>query len=262
METVKKHLTLVTKEDVSYQKELLPIEAVQIIKSTQGTADLKVIVIASNNKDYAVKTVDDGNGFVPATELFCYELANIIDVPTPNYDLIIMRDKSLAFGSVWEGGVHHLKNINDVNDILQGKVKVRDLNLFFSRVYAFDLFINNLDRHFGNYLFRRSYSSLIGLAFDFSRAWYEVGAFDFNALKDKASKTQTCHEMIKENKLYNREIAIQTFDKIVSVSKDKIILLLKTIPDNWFIKEKKEEIINWWGSEEMLSRVNKLKGEV
>jgi hypothetical protein len=37
---------------------------------------------------------------------------------------------------------------------------------------------------------------------------------------------------------------------------------LKTIPDNWFIKEKKEEIINWWGSEEMISRVNKLKGEV
>ena len=68
----------------SYQKELLPIDAIQIHKNDQGSADLSVIVTASNNKDYAVKLISDGNGYVPTTELFCYELAlSLIHISEP-----------------------------------------------------------------------------------------------------------------------------------------------------------------------------------
>jgi len=260
MDSITKTLDMARSYDVSFQKDLFPLEAVQIHQSTQGSADLKVIVTATNNKDYAVKTVDDGNGYVPATELFCYELAKLIDVPTPSFDLITMRDGSLAFGSVWEGGVHNISNMNRLLDVLLGKIKVRDLNQFLSRVYAFDLFINNIDRHFGNYLFRQSYNSLIGLAFDYSRAWYEVDAYQYDSLEDKSSNTQRCNVFIREHKKYDRNTATQTLKRISEIEKNKIELVLRSIPDEWLPKEIKNNVASWWGSELMQERILKIMG--
>lgn len=262
MDSLKKSLNMAIKHNVAYQKELLPIDAVQIHRNTQGSADLQVIVTASNNKDYAVKMVTDGQGYVPATELFCYELARLLDVPTPSYDLITMRDGSLAFGSVWEGGVHHISEANQIIDILTGKISVRDLNQFLSRVYAFDLFINNLDRHFGNYLFRQSYNSLIGLAFDYSRAWYEVGAYQYDSLNDKNSNTQKCHAFIKEYNKYDRNSAIKTLNKISTITSKEIENVLQTIPDAWLSGNIKNEIVDWWDSPLMTGRITKLIGGI
>ena len=255
-----KTLDMAKTHDIAFQKDLFPIEALQIHKSTQGSADLQIIVTATNNKDYAVKTTQDGKGYVPATELFCYELAKLIDIPTPNFDLITMRDGSLAFGSMWEGGVHHISNANLIIDILSGKKKVRDLNQFLSRVYAFDLFINNIDRHFGNYLFRQSYNSLIGLAFDYSRAWYEVDAYQYNSLKDKSSNTQKSHNIISNYKKYDRNTASQTIKRISEIKTNKIELILRSIPDIWLSKEIKNDVANWWGSKLMQERILKIMG--
>ncbi len=263
MDEATKELSMAGQElCTSYQKELLPIDAIQIHKNDQGSADLNVIVTASNNKDYAVKLISDGNGYVPTTELFCYELATILDIPTPTYDLIRMRDGSLAFGSLWEGGVHHIRDFNQLSDILSGKLRVRDLSRFFSKVYAFDLFINNIDRHFGNYIFRQSYNSLIGLAFDFSRAWYEVGPYEYDSLKDKETNTQKCYQLIKDRKKYDKDVAIQTLNDIAKIDVEKIRKILQQIPEPWFQKEKKEEVLAWWQSSDKANRLTKLLGSV
>lgn len=262
MDQIEKRLNMSVATDLSYQKELLPVDAIQIHKNSQGTADLQVIVTASNNKDYAVKTISDGNGFIPASELFCYELARLLDIPTPNYDLVTMRDGTLAFGSVWEGGVHHIDDQNRLIAILTGVTPVRDLKLFLSRVYAYDLFINNLDRHLNNYLFRESYKSLIGLAFDYSRAWYEVGAYGYESMDDKKCKTQLCHQLINECGNYEREAAVKLLDRILNIEHTAIERILKMIPDDWLEDNVKKEIITWWGSQNMADRISKLKGGV
>jgi hypothetical protein len=245
--------------DLSYQRSLFPVDAISIHRSGQNTADLKLIVTASNNKDYATKTILDGNGFVPASELFCYELATTLDIPTPEYSLISMPDESLAFGSLWEGGVHKISHFNHVNDILEGTVKVRDLKRFLSQVYGFDLFINNIDRHFGNYLFRESYQALIGLAFDYSRAWYEVNAYEYSSLEDSGCNTQLCHDMIDTRGLFDKRFADDIFDRLLLIPTDKIVGILKTIPDEWLSQLIRDEIAKWWGSNGMKNRIKKLK---
>lgn len=262
MDEVTNVLTMNAKYSVEYQTELLPISAVHIHRNDQGSADLQVIVTGSNNKDYAVKQLSDGSGYIPATELFCYELARLIELPTPNYDLILMRDESLAFGSLWEGGVHKISDQNQVIDILTGKKPIRELSRFLSRVYAFDLFINNIDRHFGNYLFRESYNSMIGLAFDYSRAWYEVNAYGYESLEDESTKTRVCHNIIREFKKYDRKAAVETLDKISEIKKADIANLLSKIPDCWLSNEVKDEVVFWWESEHMADRLMKLKGGV
>ncbi len=86
--------------------------------------------------------------------------------------MVALQKGELAFGSVWESGVHKISDFNAVESLLVDAVV--KLDKFFSKVYAFDLFINNIDRHWWNFLFRQSYQGVIALAFGYSRAWLEV----------------------------------------------------------------------------------------
>ena len=248
-------------EVFSYQRTFLPVDIMQTFNNNQNSADLKIIGTGRNNKDYAIKLRTDGNGFVPASEMFCYELANIINIATPGFDILKLRDGSLAFGSVWEGGVSPVKLDNDVFDILNGNVKVEGMKTFFSKVYAFDLFINNIDRHFGNYIFRGSFRGIIAMAYDFSRAWYEIGPFTYEAF-DANNKTKVCIDIIKKTDNFDKEEAIRTLQEISDVPKSAIEAILQNIPDNWLDIKFKEEFLDWWGDDDMAIRIEKIKGEV
>lgn len=54
--------------EVGIQRRMFPVEIRDIYKNDQGSADLQLIVTGINGKDYAVKTLADGNGCVPVTE--------------------------------------------------------------------------------------------------------------------------------------------------------------------------------------------------
>lgn len=251
--------------NICYQKTLFPLDITDIYKNDQGSQDLTMIATAINGKDYAVKTLEDGNGFIPASELFCYELAREINIATPDYQLIKLRDSSLGFGSAWEGGAHVIKLDNEVWDILKGKVVVRGLKTFLSRVYALDIFINNIDRHFGNYIFRTGYKSVIALSYDFSRAWYAFEPYGYESIEDKnikVNKTHLCHKIIKQNNLFDKLIAINTLTELSQISKEQIISILNIIPPDWLSDDLKEDVIDWWGSVDMNTRINKLKAGI
>jgi len=243
------------------QRLMFPIEVQDIYRNDQGTADLQMIATAMNGKDYAVKTVDDGNGFVPFTELFCYELARELSIATPSYDVIKLKDGSLAFGSMWEGGVLILREMTKVWDILKGKIQIRGLKPFLSRVYALDLFLNNVDRHFGNYIFRDSYAGSIALAYDFSRAWYAFEPLGYDSL-DSGHNTCDCHELIVKTGNFDAEIAKSTLDEIARLQVESIAQILSIVPETWLAISVREEILSWWGSDDMKNRILKLKSEI
>lgn len=246
-----------------YQQRLFPLDAQDVFKNDQGSADLKLIVTAVNNKDYAVKTTADGNGYVPLTELFCYEVARELTIATPNYAIIKFRDNSIGFGSEWEGGAQELKALPMIFEILKGNIPVRGLKSFLSKVYALDLFINNIDRHFGNYIFRDSYTSKIGLAYDFSRAWYAIEKNGYQCLESRDdNKTLLCHTIIRKTEFFDVTTAINTLDEIGRIPSKTINRILSGIPNEWLPQEISMELLQWWGSSEMYSRINKLKSAI
>jgi hypothetical protein len=248
--------------EASFQRTLIPLDVITSYANNLGSADLKNIVEARDGRHYAVKTINDGNGKVPASELFCYELAYRVIIPTPPYSLIKMPSGDLAFGSLWEGGVvNGNPNINFfgfIDGVLKGTVKITNLKAFLSRLYAFDLFVNNLDRHWGNYLWRSSYGdSMIALAFDFSRACFEVGHAGFEALQSNMN-TQIVFEMINLNNHYDRAEAAACLERIRTIPTEEIASILDGLPQNWMSKKDKNGYIDWWNSQARLDRIDTL----
>jgi len=252
----------VSQGQFTYQRDIFPVDIVDIYPSDQNSADLKVIGLGRNDKEYAIKRINDGTGFIPASELFCYELAKRINIPTPEFDVLRLQDDELAFGSVWEGGVHKISYMNEFNDILNENIVVNNLSTFFGKVYGFDLFINNIDRHPGNYLFRQSYNFMIALAFDYSRAWLEVDYSGYQAIDDKKCNTQTTVFHINNFKKIDLTQSKIILDELSKIDKNAIKGILSEIPNSWLTEQKSEEIIQWWGSKEFTDRINILKGGV
>lgn len=240
-----------------------PLKVKVTYPSNLDSADLKTIVKAVNKKDYAVKEITDGNGLVPATELFCYELSKAIDIPTPNYQIIEMPDNSLAFGSEWEGGVVKIDQ-NVIMNILLGRLPIPDFKVFVSELYALDIFVNNVDRHFGNYIFRESYSGILSLAFDFSRALYAVNKnnpFENQCIIDTKCNTYSCNNILKQFNQFDSNITKATLDKIYNISIDTIQNIIDKIPDSWLDNSQRDNLISFWKSG-IIDRINYLKGKV
>ncbi len=244
------------------QRILFPIELTELYRNDIGTADCQTIGTAANGKDYAIKTVNEGNGQIPSSELFCYELARELQIATPEYNVIKMRDESLAFGSMWEGGALDIRNPQVMLGILQDKIVVRGLKSFFSKVYALDVFINNIDRHFGNYLFRGGYNSTIALAYDFSRAWYAFAPFDYQSASDPNQNTYRCHLVIKNYNKFDHIVAQNTLDEISRIPRDTIDQILSLIPDQWLDQTERNDLLNWWSDGSMQERIDVLKGSI
>ncbi|QKF52793.1 hypothetical protein [Pseudomonas graminis] len=241
-----------------FQRQLFPIALINTYPNDQGSADLGMIGLAENGKDYAVKTISDGNGMVPASEAFCYQLARRILIGTPDFDVIELHDGSLAFGSAWEGGVETLKDRTEIIRILSGEIPIVGLKAFFSKVYALDLFVNNVDRHFGNYIFRPSYSGKIGLAFDFSRAWFAFNPFGFEATED--CNTFTGINAIRHYGQYDKREAEKCLDKIHLLTVDDIDTIISNFPAEWMPAENRGMFLDWWGSHARVERIEFLKG--
>lgn len=241
-----------------------PLDVKIIYPNNLGSADLKIIIKASNGKDYAVKDLKDGNGFVPLTEIFCYELAKELDLATPNYRIIKMPSGELAFGSEWEGGVIESNKMNLTN-ILMGKVLVQDFNSFISKLYGLDIFINNEDRHFGNYIFRNSFNNgIIPMAFDFSRALYTINnenPFNNSCLTNPNCNTFACNQILIKFNRFEPDICRDILDKICNINISTIEKILDNIPNEWFNDSIRDNLISWWKND-MINRIKFLKGKV
>lgn len=250
--------------EASFQRPLIPIEVINTYPWAGDTAHLRHIVEARDGQHYGVKMVGEDGRKVPASELFCHELASRLLIPTPAHAVIKMPTGELAFGSLWQGGVIDKKTKLDfqlfIDQILRGEVKVVNLKKFFSRLYAFDLFVNNVDRSWRNFLWRSSFGdSVIGLAFDFSRACFETGHDGAHATA-KLTNTQSVFAMINISKNYERAEAVACLDAIKAITTDEIRGILAGVPPEWMSKADRNGYIDWWDSQARLDRIEMLHG--
>lgn len=248
--------------EASFQRTLLPLEVINTYPWTGDNAHLKQIIEARDGQHYGVKISEEDGRAVPASELFCHELAARLLIPTPGHAVIKMPSGKLAFGSLWQGGVIEKKSPLEfqmfIDQILRGEIKVTNVKKFFSRLYAFDLFVNNVDRGWKNYLWRTSFGdSVIGLAFDFSRACFETGHEGAHAMA-KHTNTQSIFTMINRSKNYERSEAAACLDAIKAITTDEIRVIFSAFPAEWMSTDEKIGYIQWWDSRARLDRIEML----
>ncbi|MEO0669117.1 MAG: HipA family kinase [Pseudomonadota bacterium] len=148
----------------------LPVKALSVDPANLNTADVELICHCDDGQDYAVKTTTK-NPHVPHSEWFCKHLGDRVGIASPPCRLVEVNGL-VGFGSRWESG--H-KPGSWWMELQTGGAEKGRLLPTVNRIFAFDLFVNNIDRHGNNYLFRQQAGGWSLTAFDHSRAWLAVG---------------------------------------------------------------------------------------
>lgn len=237
---------------------IFPILATWCRPANLGTADCAVICRCDDQCDYAIKT-QTTHPLLPHSEWLCSELAEAVGIATPPHRVIDLRDGSLAFGSRWQGGVLTPSNGgNWWEKVKEGTISLIDIQPVLSRIYAFDQFIYNVDRHCGNFIFHDQHEGYALLAPDYSRAW-ACNDFPLPGLPLPYCNTVRAQRGLRAfwNTDYILAGEVNTILKRISeVQRSKIQIIIESHPENWLPETMKHAILDWWGTPDMLTRLD------
>lgn len=259
-------------EDDDYQIEdqpfliPLPLDAVRCDPQGLGTADCSTVCRCRDGCDYAIKDTKGAHHFTPHAEWFCTHLASAANLAGPPCKLVRMPDQSIAFGSRWEGGVVDKQRpwFTRVHD---NEIPLQEIAPILSRIYAFDHFVHNWDRHGDNFLCRESRSSHIVLSFDYSRAWVCNG-FPLPQLPftDDPTKIESHTRIVRRqlaslwgnNFIEPRECS-DLLEILRKIPKHYIEKIIGDHPKEWLTDTMRTLILDWWQSDEMDQRIDGIR---
>jgi len=215
-------------------------------KSLVNGADFLGIAACDDGMEYVIKD-RSSHLTTPHNEWFCSCLAASVGIAVPPFAQVELPTGEYAFGSRWEGGVA----AEDWRVLLaNNKIKIDEFASTLSKIWAFDHFVFNPDRHFSNYIVRNLTNTYGMLAIDFSRAWLDSG-FPPGDLpfKDK-DNTMMCARMITSvfgKYLMQNEID-KTLNSISKVHEARVSDIINSHPKNWVTDTQRDAILSWWNS--------------
>lgn len=238
---------MATKEDAGQkQLRLFPTEIVWVAPPTgPKTADCRLFGRGADGCDYAIKDATS-HPLVPHSEWFCTKLGELVGIAAPPCVIAKMPDDSLVFASRWEGGIVD----QWWSRIGSGEINQQYMSDVLSKIYAFDQFISNIDRHANNFLVRQQRTDLVFFAFDYSKAWLWSGAELPPAPLPQATRTVTMQRQLSNQigKYINPSKSEEVINKIREIDNTEIEIILNTHPYSWLPKDKREYILDWWNS--------------
>lgn len=238
------------------QPQLVPIEAWFCGPIDTGTADASDGCFCRDNTGWVIKKSKPSNPFSPHNEWFCANLAARAGVPVAPFNIIKhSTDKVEWFGSQFQ--------IGEIADwwqrVLAGTISIDDLRDDLCRIYAFDLFVNNIDRHRGNYMVLADGPSHKAMAIDHGRAWLFNGFPPSDQLMPQCSTTGTFAWMIQN--FAGLPVKQPMIDILISISKithSDIANILSRQPSIWLDQNKNDDIVQWWESGKAVDRATHL----
>ena len=237
------------------------VTLLQIDPATLGSVDAAYFGLGEDGIEYVVKTVLK-TPTAPSAEWICHRLCVLCSIAIPQISIVDVPKEGKAFGSQWDSAAQ--KDGSLVEAILKGKVPVNLLASRLAAIHAFDLFVHNDDRHFGNYLCVKA-SDASGIdtyairAYDFSRAWHYHG-WPLPALPlPAASNTTMAARNLAKHVPYDLSAALDTLQRIENISVGSFSEILKIIPNKWLEKSKKNAMIKWWASRDRRSRIDGIR---
>jgi hypothetical protein len=227
-----------------------------------GTADCAQICHCHDGQDYAIKkNQDDPNhagGLIltPHNEYFCYRLGHIVGLAAPVARLVRLPD-GLWFGSRWEGGSIDLW----WEQMISGTLDKTPLLPTLAKIYAFDLFVYNIDRHAKNYIVRHQHFGPSILAFDYSRAWTFQGFPLPDLPMDEYENTVSNQRYFSQyfGRYVTEDACASVLDALTEVTTRQIDQILNEQPTEWLPQGTRNAIIYWWDSADRLARIESIR---
>ncbi|MED5523449.1 MAG: HipA family kinase [Pseudomonadota bacterium] len=255
------------------QKQLFPLEILSWAPPIRGTAHLKRFAIASDGQEYAVKGITDGESTrvtypnqIPASEWLCTRLAELCGLPTPACRILLDAETDeYFFGSRIDQAAHPDALKND-----QMLALLREADIHFKRqlwaIYAFDMFIYNIDRHINNYLYSPIRSGRVTIqAFDFSLAAFVLG-WPVQTGPSLPNDSNTVRNWIIIKRLlgeceHSRNSALDIVDKLELINSAIVRAIFSEMPNSWKHQSLIDALLKWWDGEGKLNQIAALRAE-
>lgn len=238
------------------QLQLVPIEAWFCGPIDTGTADASDGCFCRDNTGWIIKKIKPSNPHSPHNEWFCANLAAKAGVPVAPFNIIKhSTDKVDWFGSQFQ--------IGEVSDwwqaVLAGTINIDDLRDDLCRMYAFDLFVNNIDRHRGNFMILPVGSTHKALAIDHGRAWL-FGGFPLDDQPMPQCNTTSTFAWMRQNfvGLPVEQPMIEVLTAVSKIQHTYISDILGRQPSIWLDQQMKDDILQWWQSGKAVDRAARL----
>lgn len=224
------------------------------------------LVRAEDGLVYLVKSDCPEAPSCRASEYIWLSIARAIGIAVPSPPTVIAQTD----GSTLLGVRFETESLRDhqaaAGEMLAGKL--HDGTEQLSKIFAFDLFSGNFDRHAANYLVLQSFGKLIVMAIDFSHVPANPGEITQSrdpAINGSCNTRQVFPILIKpylQDEAAVQEavtVAIGTLERISKISDTEINAILGNFPEDWLPKLRRSEIARWWASPARSDRVNQLK---
>lgn len=221
------------------------------------SADALGEVEADDTFRYHVK--GDANGSpVRASEWISTHLAEEVGITAPAPMVIEMLDGSTTFGSRRiAGAADALHTRAYLLSPSNAGMPITGLTPLLSSIYAFDMFIFNDDRHFGNYLSIDDLGKRRLYTFDFSRAFF--WQWPWSGFPPPFCNTRICGSLLRQTHGFDPAAAHATLDRLSAVSGDHLDGLFRRMPQDWTSAQLRDQTLAWWSSPAKLARLVALK---
>jgi hypothetical protein len=226
------------------QPQLMPVKAVWCGPFNPGTADASDGCFCEDNAGYVIKPNTAANPTSSHCEWLCAHLGSAAKVPVLGYNVVVHTDGEQWFGSEWVPG--------EIKDwwsmVVAGSISLDHLKDDLSRIYAFDLFVQNIDRHMKNYIVRQDGADHRIYAMDHGRAWLFNGFPPPPLPMPPACHTVTAREWMKKN--FSGYLSVQkmmeVIDDLRKVTIADVEKILSKQPTKWLDSSQTDAIKKWW----------------
>lgn len=242
------------------QDELFPLTTVIEMPDHGSTADVWGKVQAVDTQIYLVKTDERGAGPIRASEWVGTLLAEEMNMPCATPKVIRLSDGQLGFGSRWIGSVADAAITSQIltcTTVGTGTKPVPGLAALLSALFAFDMFINNVDRHDENYISVDHNGTRRFYAIDFGRSLFWRPDMDEFPLPSQP--TRVTFRRIAQRHGLDKSAALAMVDRLSGLGPRLISSILSSMPVEWLDRAKRETFLDWWQSEARQQRLERLR---
>lgn len=238
------------------QHNLFPRKILDELGSLGGATGTRSIR-AEDGLNYVVKDDIPGVPKVRASEFVWLSLAHSVGLACPHPEVFEEKSGRLLVGTRREHTAVGKDAASCTMELLAGTV--HDGGRQLSRLYAYDLFVGNWDRHPGNYLVLEDGGAKVVFAIDFSHVVLDPTSANPDPTSNPATATRSYFPRVVAPYSPDVAAAVEIVDRLGSLPIQSIEAILTAVPDPWLTATEKSAVLTWWDSPPRPSRAAAIK---
>lgn len=240
-----------------FQPQLFPVRIGTILPEAPIGADLAFRCTSDLGGFYYAKDDKDGRP-IRATEWIATKIAEALGLSVAESAVLEGADGNTFFGSLQPTSLadeQQCQRFLLTPTIDEVGRPAPWLGQYLSRLWAYDLFLDNPDRNLRNFVLERSARRI--RAIDFASARY-VHRPD-TKFPIATESTNRVGRFVRSKHGSHRESAIELLDWLGSMATSTITSILDAMPEDWLSEVQRNEFVNAWSDGRRQARIASVK---